>query len=168
MSFLTGKIAAYVTGGLLIVIVGLGLALAITRGTLHKRSDELSAMTAQRDTLQRWQDTVRQTTSTAAHISKDGKPAILAVDQVPVQIVYLGNAADQLKRAIAGQSASIDAAAADGRARVDQGLRNLAQVEADQPRADTASRDLRDSAAHHPTEKQCADSPAFAKHSGDL
>lgn len=42
MSFLTGKIAAYVTGGLLVVIVALGLALAITRGALHRRTDALA------------------------------------------------------------------------------------------------------------------------------
>jgi hypothetical protein len=40
---LSEKIATYVTGGLLAVIVGLALALTITRTTLHKRTDALHA-----------------------------------------------------------------------------------------------------------------------------
>jgi hypothetical protein len=59
MTFLTGKIATYVTGGLLAIIVILALALTITRGTLHKRTDALhTEQQAHRTDIATWQAAV--------------------------------------------------------------------------------------------------------------
>lgn len=61
----------------------------VTAHTLHSRTE-------QRDTLQHWQTNVIEVTSAAAGVTgKNGKPALLAADQVPTQIQYLsGNLAE--------------------------------------------------------------------------
>jgi len=74
-------------------------ALLITRSTLESR-------TAKLETAERWQRDITATTSSVAGIvDKNGKPALLAVGQVGLQILYLGTKRDQLPDAVARKDA---------------------------------------------------------------
>lgn len=71
--------------------VGAILGLALWGWHLTARIDTVKA---ERDALQAWQENVRDVTSKAAHIQRDGKPALLRLDAVPVQIANLGASFD--------------------------------------------------------------------------
>lgn len=147
-----------------IMVIGIvGFALWVWRLN-HLRAEHLQQV----QTLSSWQADVRQTTSTAAHVEKDHKPALLALDQVQPQIVYLGQANDQLNTKVAEQNKTIDAMKTSGDARVDAGNAGLAKVSKDRAGADKAATDLRASAAGNTAKTTCVGSVTYLKHSGEL
>lgn len=157
MTWLTGKIATYVTGGLLAIILSLALALTITRGTLHKRTDALHA-------AQAWQANVQSVTSHAA-----GASGLIALDQVPVQISYLGQANVDLAAKLAEQNKAIEDMAASLAAKIAAGNAALAKVEQDRAEAEKAVSALRTSAAaNEGGGGACVPSAAFLANSGNL
>jgi hypothetical protein len=157
VTFLTGKIATYVTGGLLAIILGLALALTITRGTLHKRTDELHE-------AQAWQVNVQSVTSHAA-----GVKGLIALDQVPAQIVYLGQAVSELNSKVAEQNKAIEDMATASAAKIAAGNEALAKVEKDSAAAQKAVSALKASAAGNAgNDGVCVPSKAFLANSGSL
>ena len=108
---------------------------AITAHTLASRTASLKSVTE-------WQQTVRVATSTAAStVDAKGKPAVLALDQVALQISYLGGDVDKLKSALAAKTAESDARAkafaASGADDKANNTSNDARAKADQGRTDT-------------------------------
>lgn len=73
----------------------------------HKDSDNKAVLLKQADD---WAASVQVATSHAADIrGKDGKPALLARNLVPLQIGYLGSGLNTLRQAINGQNRDIEA-----------------------------------------------------------
>jgi uncharacterized protein YoxC len=156
-SWLTGKVSAYIGGGMLVVMIGLAIALTITRGTLAKARAENKKLTD-------WQADVRGVTSHAA-----GLNGLLRLDQVPIQISYLGQAVSDLNAHVAEQNRAIDDMAASSAAKIAAGNEALAQVEKGRAAAEKAAGALRASAASNTgNDGSCTPSAAFLANSGVL
>lgn len=155
--------AKAIVGG--VMVLGLvGLSLWVVRVN-HLRAEHLAELQA----AQAWQASVRQSTSAAAHIEKNGKPALLALDQVQPQIVYLGQALDNAHAAIGAQNKAIDAMADTAAAKARAGSDALARVEQARQAAQESASALRASAAANTTKNgACVPSAAFLANSGAL
>lgn len=115
-------------------------------------------------TAQAWQANVQSVTSHAA-----GVKGLLALDQVPVQIAYLGQANADLIAKIAEQNKAIDDMAASSAAKIAAGNEALAKVEKGRAAAEKAITALRASAAGNTgNDGACAPSAAFLANSGVL
>lgn len=100
-------IGKYVAGAIGVIIIGLVIALWV-------QGNRLDRVEKQRDVLTKWQENVTATTSAAAGIKDEsGKPALLAKDQVAIQINNMGQAISDLRNAIAVQNAISEQRAAD-------------------------------------------------------
>lgn len=115
-------------------------------------------------TAQTWQATVQSATSHAA-----GVKGLIALDQIPVQISYLGQSIAGLNAAIADQNKTIDSMASRSAAKIAAGKEALAKVEKDREAAEAAVRALRASAgANTGNDGGCTPSKAFMANSGKL
>lgn len=133
-------------------IAALTVALLLTRGTLADR-------TVERDGLKAWQTNVREVTSRAADIrDKAGKPALLALDQVPTQITYLGQGVDRLTIALADKNRESEQRAAAYRDALAQDAQNRADADRRFAAAQSSIERLRALAAK-PANPQCPASP---------
>lgn len=150
--------AKAIVGGIMVTgVLGLGLWGARVD---HLRAKHLADLR----TAQAWQANVQSVTSRAA-----GVKGLLALDQVPVQIAYLGHANADLTAKIAEQNTAIDAMAASSAAKIAAGKDALARVEAGREAAQKAAAALRASAAgNQGGNGACVPSAAFLANSGRL
>lgn len=163
MSFLTSLIpgvsqAKAIIGGAMVAGV-LGFALWGVRVN-HLRAEHLNTLRA----AQAWQANVQSATSHAA-----GVKGLLALDQMPVQIAYLGQANADLTAKVAEQNKAIDAMAKASAAKIAAGNEALAKVEKGRAAAEKAVSALRASAGgNQGNDGACVPSAAFLSNSGNL
>lgn len=126
----------------------------------HLRAEHLTAL----HESEAWQTNVQSVTSHAA-----GASGLIALDQVPVQIAYLGQANADLTAKIASQNAAIEALADSTAAKVKAGNEALARVEAASQATQKAATALRASAAANvAADGKCKPSDAFVANKGRL
>jgi hypothetical protein len=115
-------------------------------------------------TAQAWQANVQSVTSHAA-----GLKGLLALDQVSVQIVYLGQANADLTSKLAEQNRAIDDMAASSAAKIAAGNAALARVDQNNAASKKTAAALRASAAaNQGNDGACVPSAAFLANSGNL
>lgn len=126
----------------------------------HLRAEHLRDL----KTAQAWQTNVQTVTSHAAGVS-----GLIALDQVPVQIAYLGQALGDCHGAVADQNKAIETMVASSAAKIAAGSEALAKVEKDRAAAEKAVSALRASAAGNTgNDGACVPSAAFLANSGVL
>lgn len=126
----------------------------------HLRAEHLRDL----KTAQAWQTNVQAVTSHAT-----GVKGLIALDQVPVQISYLGQALGDCHGAVADQNKAIEGMAASSDAKIAAGNEALAKVEHDRAAAEKAVSALRGSAAgNEGNDGACVPSKAFLANSGVL
>lgn len=147
-----------IIGGAMVAGV-LGFALWGVRVN-HLRAEHLNDLHA----AQAWQANVQSVTSHAAGVS-----GLIALDQVAVQISYLGQALGDCHGAVADQNKAIEDIAASSAAKIAAGNEALAKMEKDRAAAEKAVSALRASAAGNAgNDGACVPSAAFLANSGVL
>jgi hypothetical protein len=150
--------AKAIIGGIMVAGV-LGFALWGMRVN-HLRAEHLNDLHA----AQAWQANVQSATSHAAGVS-----GLIALDQVPVQISYLGQAVSDLNGKVAEQNVAIDNMVSASAAKIAAGNAALAKVEQGRAAAEKAVSALRTSAAGNAGNAgACVPSAAFLANSGVL